>query len=210
MYGKEADRISFINKMKFSAWTLISAIQRNGWSVKASEMAVEGELCGQKIKGIADLVLYRERNGQAETAVLDLKWKGKSFYRQSLQNNDDLQLVVYSKFLSEQEGQWAHSGYYIISEGIILSRNNQAFAEAEAVSPEIDAIQQQSKTWQEMENTYLWRMQQLQEGQIELRNEHTQSALEEILQSQGLLDLLEMRQESAKYDIYRVLVQPMA
>lgn len=210
MYGKEADRISFINKMKFSAWTLISAIQRNGWSVKASEMAVEGELCGQKIKGIADLVLYRERNGQAETAVLDLKWKGKSFYRQSLQNNDDLQLVVYSKFLSEQEGQWAHSGYYIISEGIILSRNNQAFAEAEAVSPEIDAIQQQSKTWQEMENTYLWRMQQLQEGQIELRNEHTQSALEEILQSQGLLDLLEMRQASAKYDIYRVLVQPMA
>lgn len=202
MYGREAERVGFVNRLKHAAWALISAIQDNNWSIHGIEMPVSGELAGQKIVGTADLVL--ERAG--ELAVVDLKWAGKTKFREIIRNQDDLQLTIYSRLITEGKG-WAHTAYYIMNDAHLLARNNKAFKEAEALSPETDAFSVSQHIWDKMESTYSWRMNQIKSGKIEIRNELTSDLLErEYLDAHELLSLLELSGKTPSYDIYKVLV----
>lgn len=56
-----------------------------------------------------------------------------------------------------------------------------------------------------MEATYEWRMAQIAQGRIEIRCAQTRLDLEDAY-GDALLDLLEMKQEDAMFDDYRVLV----
>lgn len=202
MYGHEAERVGFINRIKRAAWSLIAAIQNNGWKIYGTEVEVKGKLVNQEISGIADLVLLRGE----EKAVVDLKWKGKGYRRDHIRSMEDLQLVIYSKLLTEGEG-WAHTAYYIINDASLLARNQLAFQEAEAISPELDYQQVNQEIWNKMEQTYIWRMEQIKSGQIEIRNEITADMIEkEMLNTDELLSLLEMRKKDPSYDNYKVLV----
>ena len=40
MYGREPERLAFLNTIKYAAWSLVSSIQQNGWKVKGTEMEV--------------------------------------------------------------------------------------------------------------------------------------------------------------------------
>jgi len=202
MYGREAERVGFVNKLKHAAWALISAIQDNQWSIYGIEMPVSGELSGQKIVGTADLVLQRGE----ELAVIDLKWAGKTRYREIIRNQDDLQLTIYSRLITEGKG-WAHTAYYIMNDAHLMARNNKAFKEAEALSPETDAFSINQHIWDKMESTYDWRIEQIKSGKIEIRNEFTTDLLEkDQLDAYELLSLLEMNGKTPRYDIYKVLV----
>ncbi len=204
LYGREPERISFENKMKFSAWSLISMIQANGWTSCKTEQHLVGKFMGIPVKGIADLVLKKD-NG--EQAVVDLKWRGTARRTRLIKNEEDLQLVMYSRLLTEDDN-WAHTAYFIIEDGKMIARNNQAFAEAIAVVPDADHLEINQRIWQKMQNTYQWRMEQLKAGKLEIRTEQNRHEfVEEELRVSELLDVLEMKDENAPFDAYGALIR---
>ncbi|BDS13895.1 PD-(D/E)XK nuclease family protein [Aureispira anguillae] len=214
MYGQEAERIGLVNKIKQAAWALVLAIQENGWTIVDTELPIVGKVAGQELKGIVDLVLQRQRKKGneliIEKAIVDLKWGGATYRKQQFKNGEDLQLVIYSKLL-EQHESWAHTAYFIIESGKIIARNNLAFDSAETVAPDVDYKEIHQMIWTRIEKTYQWRMQQIKNGEIEVRTETTVDELEELMQERTMdsaefLDLLEMKKGRAKYDDYQVLI----
>lgn len=200
LYGREPDRVAFINKIKYAAWSLISMIQNNGWEIKKTEMDLEGNLVDTPIKGKADLVLQRGD----ELLVIDLKWGGASYREKIIKSKEDLQLVTYSKLLKEDKN-WAHTAYFIIEKGKMIARNNLAFREVIAVDPESNHLEINQEIWRRMQQTYRWRVQQLAEGQIEIRTQQTLPDLEDAYANQ-LMDLLEMKDTDSLFDDYRTLI----
>ncbi|HHH50637.1 MAG TPA: hypothetical protein ENK52_06635, partial [Saprospiraceae bacterium] len=87
LYGREPEKVAFINKIKYAAWSLVSMIQSNGWKVLQTEMPLAGKFQGIPVKGKADLVLQRGD----ELAVVDLKWRGAARREKIIKNEEDLQ-----------------------------------------------------------------------------------------------------------------------
>jgi ATP-dependent helicase/nuclease subunit B len=203
MYGFEPEKVAFIQQLKYAAWSLIKLIQDNGWNVAAIEAEVEGQLANDPIKGIADLVLVR---GQ-EKALIDLKWRGASRRSRMIKNEEDLQLILYARMLSDA-GQWAHTAYFIINKGQLIARNNEAFDNIVTVDPDGDRLEINQRIWNRMKQTYAWRLEQIRNGKIEIRCERTYPDLEFLYQEEAidLYELLEMRDSDAPYDDYRTLI----
>jgi hypothetical protein len=210
MYGREPDRINFVNKLKYSAWSLISCLRENGWKVQATEKELEGFFPvngnGQDtptpVRGIADIVLERGD----ELAVLDLKWRGSSRREMVLRNEEDLQLVLYARLVSP-ENQWAHTGYFILENGKLLVRNNRAFAGINPIAPDKDHREVNESILRKMEATWQWRMAQLAKGQIEIRCRQTLLDIEDSYAGdESMFDILEMKGEDARWDDYRTLI----
>jgi len=200
LYGREPDRVAFINKVKFAALSLITAIQKNNWTVRSTEEKLSGTFLDLPVKGKADIVLERGH----ETVIVDLKWRGASWRSKMIKNEEDLQLVMYAQLLGEKE-DWCHTSYFIIENGKFIARNNQAFSEAEEVAPDADHKQVAQEIWKSMERTYQWRRAQLDKGQIEVRTPHTIPDLE-LTYGDELMHVLEMKNSEAYFDDYRVLI----
>lgn len=200
LYGREPERLAFINKLKFASWSLVTLIRSNGWSVVQTEKPLEGVFAGTEIKGRADLVL--EKNGQQ--AIVDIKWRGSSRRERELKNEEDLQLVLYAKLLPPDQ-EWAPTAYFIIENGKMIARNGEAFKEAVTVSPEADINLVYRQIIDRMEATMQWRMDQLKEGLVEIRCRQTLAELEETYGAEQL-DILEMKDKDAPFDDYKVLI----
>ncbi len=222
MYGREPERIAFINKLKYAAWSLISHIRDNGWRIMDTEKDLIGQFPGSSeqatvgslqstghsqvdIRGIADLVLKRDD----ELAIIDLKWRGATYRANVLKNEEDLQLVLYSRLLAEG-GTWAHTAYFIIENGKMIARNNLAFKGITPLTPDADHFEVYGRILKSMEATWHWRMAQLAKGQIEIRTRQTLMEIEEKYADDGqgelMLEILEMKGEDAKWDDYQTLI----
>lgn len=201
LYGREPERNAFLNKVKNAAWSLVSLLRSNGWSVLQTELDLEGQLYTMPVRGKADLVLQRD----GELAIVDLKWSGAKRRKELIQNGEDLQLVLYAKLLPPPD-VWPHTAYFIIEEGKIIARNKVAFREAiTAGSGENDHVAACEQIFARMERTYAWRLEQLRRGMVEVRTSRTAPELEALYEGQ-LFDLLEMKNEDARWDDYRALL----
>ncbi len=204
LYGREPDRMAFLNKVKNAAWNLISLLRSNGWEVENTEMELEGHFVGMPVRGKADLVL---RRGE-EQAIIDLKWSGAKRRKELIQNGEDLQLVLYAHLLPPPE-QWPHTAYFILDEGKMVARNATAFREAVVAGRGgEDHIGACTAIFEKMAKTYSWRLEQIRKGQIELRTARTAQELEAMYEGQ-LFELLEMKNEDARWDDYRTLLGTM-
>jgi hypothetical protein len=164
-------------------------------------MELSGTFAGKQVKGKADLVLCRD----GERAIIDLKWSGVKRRKELIQNGEDLQLILYAHLLPP-EGVWPHTAYFILDEGKMVARNAMAFKEAVVAGRgETDYIEASKIIFSKMEKTYAWRLEQLEKGQLELRTARTAPELE-ILYEDQLFELLEMKQEDARWDDYRTLL----
>ncbi|MEM7102570.1 MAG: PD-(D/E)XK nuclease family protein [Bacteroidota bacterium] len=202
LYGKEPERVNFENKLKYAGWTLVRLIQENGWEKIETEVTLEGKFMGVQLKGIADMVLTRG----SEKAIVDLKWRGGKYRENLIRNKEDLQLVLYSRLLGGDES-WAHTAYFIIDTGTMIARNNLAFKEAVAVSPDADHSEVNQEIWAKMENTYTWRKSQLEKGMIEIRTEDTSHILDEAFSEDAdYQSLLEMKDGDAPFDDFKTLI----
>jgi len=200
LYGREPERVAFINRVKYAAWSLVSLIVQNGWRVSATERPLEGGIAGLRLNGRADLVLERE----GEIAVVDLKWSGAQHRQELIRNEEDLQLVLYARLLSNDDS-WAHTAYFIMESGKLIARNELAFKEAVAVAPQAAHTEVNQRILERLEATYAWRLSQIKEGMVEVRCEQTLPHLEDHY-GDALLPLLEMKTEDARYDDYRTLI----
>jgi PD-(D/E)XK nuclease superfamily len=204
LYGREPERTAFLHKIQQAAWSLINLLRDNSWTVMATELDLNGRFGGFPIKGKADLVLQRDQ----ELAIVDLKWSGMTRRKELIQNEEDLQLILYAHLLPPPE-IWPHTAYFIIENGRMLARNPMAFREATlAGKGDGSHIEASERILQKMAKTFEWRMQQLKAGLLEIRTARTASELD-ALYGEALLELLEMKQEDAKWDDYRLLIEYM-
>ncbi|MBK8562280.1 MAG: PD-(D/E)XK nuclease family protein [Saprospiraceae bacterium] len=90
LYGREPDRVAFVNKLKFAAWSLITHIRDNGWRVLATERELDGKFPtaqGTDVRGIADLILERSnQHGTSDLAVVDIKWRGSGWRESAIRS----------------------------------------------------------------------------------------------------------------------------
>jgi hypothetical protein len=203
LYGREPERHVFLNRVRHAAWSLITLLRNNEWQVEGTEKVLEGHFSGLPVKGKADLVL---RRGE-EHAIVDLKWSGARRRMEMIRNREDIQLVLYAHLLSPS-GPWPHTAYFILEEGRMVARNNAAFKEAQIADGATDHADVCAQVLARMEKTFTWRMEQLRSGQLELRTARTAPELE-VLYGDVLLDVLEMRDEDARWDDYRILLEFM-
>lgn len=201
LYGRETERIRFMNTLKGAVWSLVQHIRHNDWKVSCMEKPLEGTFSGKEVKGRADLVLQRGE----ELAIIDLKWSGKTFRELQIKNKEDLQLTLYSRLLTDDETV-AHTAYYIIEKSTVVARNTLAFNGIAAIAPDSDNFAVQREIWERMIKTYQWRMEQIQAGKIEVRSEKTIPLLNAEYEGQNLLDILELPQKGAAFDIYKTLI----
>jgi len=199
MYGKEPLRVGFIKKMQFSAWSLIDLIRNNDWEIQAIEGSLEGDFGSLSLKGRSDLILSRGK----EFSILDLKWRGAHRRREMLKNQEDLQLILYAHLLNPNIAG-IHTAYYILEKGELITRNNHAFKEVNPIAPDLDTVQTYEHILETMQKTLQWRQEQLGEGKIEIRCKDTFPVLDAYYEN--VLDLLEMKNEDAPFDDYRVLI----
>jgi ATP-dependent helicase/nuclease subunit B len=200
LYGREPERIAFLNRVKQAAWNLIHLLRENGWQVEAVEAKLDGELTGVPFHGRADMMLKRGK----ERAILDLKWSGLTYRTGQIRNETDIQLALYAR-LAGDGSTLAHTAFYIMEQPRVLARNNGVFKEIISLVPGSDHLEIHSRMLARIENTYRWRLDQLQDGKIEVRCAKTSEALQDFYGSQ-LLDVLEPPREDAKFDDYRVLI----
>ena len=216
MYGRESDRIRLLDILKHAAWTLVAMIQENNWEIVGVEHEVSGHIGPHKIKGIVDLVL--KRNNQI--TIIDIKWRGKNYLERNFENQTDLQLVIYAKLIGEQlkrdnliteDVSWADTAYFVLSDALMIARNNNAFEKAYAVgSDEDDAVFIQQDIWDKMTKTLEWRLRQLSSGQIEMRTKQNAPDIDaHISEYENYIELLEMKKEDASFDDYTVLIHPL-
>jgi len=201
LYGREPEQVRLVRKVKRAAVRLIDLIQRNGWSVSATEKNLEGQFSNRTLKARADLLL--ERPG--ELAVLDLKWSGAHYREALIRNEEDLQLALYT-FLLQDAQLTVHSAYYILERERLIARNQAAFREVQAVSPGADQREVCQRILARIEATLQWRTRQLAGGFIEVRSKQTYRELERSYCDQDMMPLLEMPTENAPFDEYKTLV----
>ncbi|RMG80720.1 MAG: hypothetical protein D6714_14200, partial [Bacteroidetes bacterium] len=208
MYGREPERVTFLNRMKYAAWSLVSLIQENGWKVRQTEMDLEGNFAGVPVRGIADLVLERGD----EYAIVDLKWRGRARRESMIRNEEDLQLVLYAHLLSGERG-CAHTAYFIIENGKMVARNDLAFKNITAVAPDAAHEQINADIRARMEATYKWRMAQIEAGKVEIRTKQTAPLLENHYNEEedpgDIFARLEMKEEDAPFCDYKTLIKPI-
>ena len=201
LYGREPERMAFLQKVKNAAWSLVSLLRSNDWVVESTEMDLQGDFGGMPVRGKADLVL---RRGE-EQAIVDLKWSGAKRRKELIQNSEDLQLVLYAHLLPPPV-YWPHTAYFIMDEGKMIARNATAFREAVVAGRGgEDHVTACSSIFDKMLKTYAWRLVQMKNGQIELRTARTALDLEALYEGQ-LVELLEMKNEDARWDHYSTLL----
>ncbi|MBC6996809.1 PD-(D/E)XK nuclease family protein [Neolewinella lacunae] len=219
-YGQEPERVQFVRTMHYAAWSLVHYIQENGWTIRSSEQTLEGDLeaMGQSVRGRADLLLERHKNGRPELCVVDLKWRGKTVFRNLLRNAKDVQLCLYAEFITQNKGRGedgqplfpaaatVHTAYYIIRDAVMLSRNELAFANIETVAGQDEARVVQQETLRKIRTTYNWRWEQFREGTVEVRCAATLGALQDAYLDLDHGALLEMEEEDARFDDYGSLI----
>lgn len=200
MYGREPERINFIKRVEFAAWSLINMIRDNDWNIVSTEQPLEASFLHTPINGRADLILRRGN----ERAIIDLKWRGATRRERLIRNEEDLQLILYAHLLKDSD-DWPHTAYFIMENGKMIARNQLAFNNCVSVASDANHSEINQRILARMEATYRWRLQQIQSGRIEVRCTHTLEELEEYYGAE-LLEVLEMKTEDAYFDDYRTLI----
>lgn len=103
---------------------------RDGWEVDATEKQLEGEAFGTSYGGFADLVLKRGRR----RAVVDLKWAGAKYRRDSIASGTAFQLASYAELLSQEGFAAPTVAYFILTTQTLLSTDEQLAASNPIVS----------------------------------------------------------------------------
>lgn len=201
LYGKEPEKLNFINKVQYAAWHLYSLIRENNWKPLAIEEDLDAAWRNIRLKARADLVLQR---GTEERLVMDFKWRGKTYRRSQMLNKEDLQLCLYA-WMYRKDLQWPATSWFIMEPSLVITRNPNIFNGIEALPNTATEAELYPELMQNIEATWDWRMGQFKQGLIELRTEANAALLEEHY-SEDLSGLLEMKTTDASFDDYQVLV----
>lgn len=169
MAGKQVERLSFKARLRQSVISLHQLLQSAGiTSVKPEEM-LEGTSNQGDLKGFADLLLTLS---DGSTLIVDMKWAGQKKYREKLENDTHLQLILYSKLVQEATGSWPEVAYFILHDAKLLTTAPHKFKDVTPVTSKAELTK--PEIWHQMLKTWAWRKSQFKAGMIEVIVEGTE------------------------------------
>lgn len=191
--GEERSREDLVHWVTRSVISLKQILNENGYDTFESEKGFKKPFGGGELAGYVDLIATGKKK---QPAIIDLKWGGVTSKRKMLQNNDALQLLIYSYFLKNK--QWPDYAYFIISGATMLPAKD-TFHDLPGLLPA--GAESEDLIWQKLEETFTVRKHQLGQGIIEvpLGDLNAEQAPAEDL------SLLPMPDEAERYNEYGVL-----
>ncbi|HSM91668.1 MAG TPA: PD-(D/E)XK nuclease family protein [Anaeromyxobacteraceae bacterium] len=128
--GGEVERDSARTLIAGAAASLFTLLRESGWEPVDAEREVNGTFAGLPATGWVDLVVRKK----GAEAVVDLKLSGLGYRRDALESGHALQLALYASLLQKKKGgAMPPSGFFILTEGQLLTTEPQAFAGATGV-----------------------------------------------------------------------------
>lgn len=162
--GRQAECERFITQIQDSLETLVEHLQSAAVVSVQVELWQEGFYTGGKLNGSIDL-LATQADGRE--AVVDIKWGGKNYRRNSLLENSYLQLATYAQLRCQNGAQWSPAlSYFLVMDSHMLSLDHEFFPNAEIIRQ--DGEETTARYWQRFENSWLWRKAQLDKGLVEV------------------------------------------
>jgi hypothetical protein len=155
--GTDGERAEARRITGLAARELFRAIAQGGFEVHSVEEAYAGTALGGKFEGRMDLVLSRGD----ERAVVDLKWSGLKYRRESLEHGAAHQLAMYSQLLREAAQPLPANAFFILRSQRLLTTDASAFPGAQVVEgpgPE--------ETWRGFAHSHAERWKALQAGAL--------------------------------------------
>jgi len=128
-----------------------------------AERTLKGDMSGVDTVGDTDLLVHL---AGGDSAALDLKWATAGRYRKRLEEDDFLQLALYSLMIEQELGKAPVAiGFFTFVDAMLLTLTPDVFAPSARVvragTTPAQLIQAASATWN-------WRVQQWEEGVVEV------------------------------------------
>jgi len=162
--GRQAECEQLITQLQYSLEVLTTHLQQAHVETVKTELKQEGMYYGGKLTGSIDLLATRSDGSEA---VVDIKWGGRNYRRDSMRANSYLQLATYAQLRQNKNGDDSPKlGYFIVTDAHLLSLNHDFFPEAEQITP--TAEENWQEFWQRFEYSWKWRRKQFDGGLIEV------------------------------------------
>lgn len=195
--GRQAECERFITQAQDALTTLVEHLQSAGVVQVQMELHQKGQFCGGQLTGSLDLLATC---ADAREAVIDIKWGGRRFRRNSLLDNSYLQLATYAQLRRGNGAALPPAlSYYIIEDAHLLSLAHTFFPAAEILTPKSE--ESPAQYWQRFEQTWRWRRAQFDRGLVEV----TVSGTEPTEDSTPGADGLPMPEASDSFNDYAAL-----
>ena len=194
--GRQSEREYFIEMAVRALEVLIGHLQSASVVKVEMEKRVDGGFGGGAINGSIDLFAT---NADGQDAVVDIKWGGLNYRRDSLQESKYLQLGVYAQLARQAQGRFPVLGYFIIRDARLLMLDSNFFPNATKIQP--DNGETHLEFWQRVEATWQWRRQQIESGLVEVPVTGTEPDEDSTPGELGL----EMPETFDRFDDYTVL-----
>jgi len=195
--GRQAECERFIIQVQDSLIALVEHLQQAAVVEVQMELQQEGLFAGGKLNGSIDVLATRT---DGEEAVVDIKWGGRKYRRDSLLSNSYLQLATYAQLRRNNKPNAAPAlSYFIVQDAHMLSLDHEFFPGAEILKP--DGEENPAQYWQRFENSWHWRKAQFDKGMVEV----TVTDTEPDEHSEPGEDGLEMPEASDTFNDYKVL-----
>ena len=165
--GRMAEKEQFIATTRKSLHALIKQLRAANVMHIQMEFKQETDFWGGKISGSIDMTVL---NAEGAEAVIDIKWGGTKYRRESLKENKHVQLVTYAymRHKLSTTKSWSAVAYFVIDKGIMLAQNTNYFPNAWVASNDDAEAESYGVIWEKMHKTYDWRRKQFDQGRIEL------------------------------------------
>jgi ATP-dependent helicase/nuclease subunit B len=162
--GRQAECERFTTQLQESLVALLEHLQQAGVVSTAMELQQEGHFAGGKLNGAIDLLAT---TADGREAVVDIKWGGRKYRRDSLLAGSYLQLATYARLrLAAGVKSYPGLSYFIVSDARMLSLDHGYFPNADRIVPETQ--ESPARYWQRLEETWRWRRAQFDLGLIEV------------------------------------------
>lgn len=195
--GRQAECQRFITQAQESLTTLVEHLQSAGVVQVQMELHQDGLFAGGKLTGSIDLLAT---SADGREAVVDIKWGGKKFRRESLLANSYLQLATYAQLRRHNGAELLPAlSYFIVMDAHLLSLDHDFFPNAEILRPE--GAESAAQYWLRFEQSWRWRKAQLDRGLVEVTVSETETTADSTPGDDGL----PMPDASDRFNDYHVL-----
>ncbi len=160
--GRQAECEQFVADLQLALEALLRHLQQAGVVRVEMELQQQGAFAGGQLQGVIDLLAT---DGDGREAIVDIKWGGRRYRRESLLAGSYLQLATYSQ-LRRTGGAPPHLSYFIVENAHMLNVDHDFFPEGERVVPQDRESPEQY--WRRCEFTWQWRRAQLEQGLVEV------------------------------------------
>ena len=199
--GRRAECERFITQLQAALSALVEQLQQAEVVSVETELAQRGQFSGGELTGYIDLLT---RRADGREAVVDIKWGGLNYRRDSFINSNYLQLATYARF---RTGSAMAGGgdslpllsYFIVRDARMLNLDHHYFPQARSLAPANG--ENWPQFWQRLEHSWQWRREQFDRGLIEVTVSGTEADSNSVAGKSGL----EIPESSDNFNDFAVL-----